>query len=758
MLTCPSSTGAICDETLCDVIDQYVEHELAAADLEGRNSQVQRYPQSRLEWNEGEDGSEYSVDLRAPPAPAGKPVAVHIIAVSKNWTGRLKFFTMTQLPEGFMQRALSANTPKAQKIFSYGVTCRTVAWKPGEGWVFNGRDGADSFYRDSNCNQIDLTEFPTLNDTRDQATLDILGAEEEEATPTRWEHVGPAPDVKMWLQGVGQTRQVPSEEVAELPKATRLLLAGDEMRGTGRARVPKGYQLGTAEEDDSSDDDRKISLTKPSFAATMLSGPSGKAPVGRDSSGSDSETSSDSDFTANAAPSFAALIGKAQDKAPERMSGWAATAKQSPVPLSPASPSTVRNASEAPIVQYPGGIPVYTKKYAKVDKVGLTAHPELTATYAMENYTPQRAQPKILPVMPRKKPCVESGTNVQGTATSIRSETATQNSRSASWEQKLTTSTNSQAGLIDIASRLSTRPTAVPPGFADSSPRYRQPKQTYAQQSESHKLIDAAHTNLVDGSPPRPLTNTMPPSGQTLQPRPPKVRQSVNGDLPVDKLATFPQDFNGKRNTMNLKMGKNVKSKGKTLTQSSAKKTNVELPMPDPLPAPRARKVVEAQKPFIKVQRIPKPDPEAEDYGPDSDNEFTTLMIQVMEEQYMSDEDEQIAAGKTYKLIVQIGQILSLSGDMSFSRYEASPPGVFQTLMNSSTIDAHFFPGLTTSMADASFMVDLLNVDKTPKLVYEILVKDSAGWLLTCTIPANKKAQLTIKTGDQAAGEFILYD
>lgn len=427
-LHCPTADGAFCDEALHESIDSYIMHELAAAKREQREPQARIFDECQWEvdWDAVVEESRKKklgfVDDNAPPPSGDRPVTAHIVVSNAS---HLKLFRMTQLPEIFIKRALSTQTAKSQKVFSYGVTCRTVTWRAGEGWVFNGRDGVRSSAAGSVTEQLDLPKFSTLSDTRGQAVLAKLGPEVKEGDLNRWRrHAGDAPDIRSWLQGIRETSQDSPEEAAELPNEPTKIPRADEMHGNERTRRPMGHDLGSAEQDSSSDEEQDAPRLDADFAGLMPS-----------RSFANSDTLPVSEYTVNAMPG--SLIPLNENIKPrESTSAMSASVKPKRTPsqqvvhsLSTNSPGPHSSDSLSIVPSSTGAeldaISQYDGKYAKVDSFGLVADPGLTATYALENFVPSPLKPnsKHHPVMPRsKKSNTPAPTEISGQAASIRSK------------------------------------------------------------------------------------------------------------------------------------------------------------------------------------------------------------------------------------------------------------------------------------------------------------------------------------------------
>lgn len=768
-----------------EVIGRYVEEERNAAWREGRVPEVQSFSgallEEGLECDEGHDiGPESATNEHPSPVERVRPVKAHIVLASEREGKRLKFFQMHQLPESFMRRALTDGTAKVQHTFVNGWTCRTVCWKAGEGYVFNGRDGSTSLNVSDVRPEIDLPEFPVLHDTRDQATLDVFTRKAAEAVSIGHKHVTPGPAVQEWLHEVDQTAQVKPEEAGELPKETRKMMAADEMHVIGRARVPKGYRPRMEEQDGDSDNEPANPTIKPDFAAALLSGASGTGHLRDDSS--DSETSPDSGSTTKAAivaePTlgFASLLPKNGTNGPQENSAARPAGAKSQTldsrtthatlsgwtnPLD-TLPTMSRSTAEKSIE-----FSQYDKNYTKIDRSGLTADPRLIAAWNIENNAPSPVKhQKRRTVMPRvRQTPSQTGESLEGTVSSARSlldqpipsgtckstctttaHSQAQNVFLSQWEQNVGRQTVSTAQLVDVTERSSETPLGIPPGLVQPFIT-REPQTPSAHQAGRVGLIDTAEVYHEDTSPLRAIAASRGVYGETTQTTIATGTRAADDEEAPCKLAVFPPGFDTKRYTMNQRAGKNIKSKGKKPIHASGKKPNVELPLPDPVPAPRVRQVVEAP------QRTPMARSPVQHEEQSRPNSFQKLLLETVNRIAAEEEDDgMLATLKARKLFVQVGQILLVPKEQSFGRQEASTSEVMQDLMASSTVASHFYPRLTTSVSDAKFIIELIKAVPIPTLIYDVRIKDAANVTLKCMIPANGKEHFQVMTTDHALG------
>lgn len=762
-----------------------MEDEQASAQLAGRTPEVQQFAESKWSWDaERELESEYVVDdevvRQAPLAPA---VTAHTVVCPDDC--KVKFFRMYQLPEAFLRRVLCPGNKTTQDILTRGLTCRTVYWKDREGFVFNGSDSADTLLPSAGYQQLERSAFPVLRDTRDQATLDSLDLTEEPIIPIDQDPVG------AWAETVGRTPQVPPEEAADLPKQTKQLIAADEMRSFGRTRIPAGYSIGMIEPDYTSDDDDEpaVPVARSGFEAAMLNGDSGQAPNVSEFSESDDDSDSEGSVVPVVRSSSTVLFTSpttrsgaidSLEKARGRATAFNPTQtfvcaekpsyEHQSVPEAILTP-VVRSTAPQSTVQGSAEFAGYDKKYGKVDGYGLTAHPSLTASHALENAIPTVGKTKRQHIVQRtRKPFVPAGVNPDGAVSGNRSEhnlpmtsiapTATtpildsiRPYAPAAWEQNVSSGEIPTVGLIDARSTQTRGPLKMPPGLANTSQQSRLQNVISTQRVESNRLVDIADISLMDELAPRVSAVDRPQVGQILQP---KQGTGANTDVVVDKLAVFPPAFARKRSTMNQRAGKNVKAKGKgkKSTSASSKKPAVQLPMPDLPPPPRVKKAAEIPQSSKRKQTTSAAGPAAQKAKPPPINNFQQLLLNTIEQQSMSDNevDENMSADKAYTLNLRFCQLLLIPEDDDLSKQRASAPTVYEHLIDSSKLVSHYFPRLTASVLDANKLVSLMRTSSTPDLVYEIRMRDAANRALICTIPAADKALFTIKTRDDSSG------
>lgn len=786
-LDCPTSQGAFCDEQLYNFVTKYVEEELSSAEREQRRPQVQQFSESKWEWeHDREEGSDYAVEESVPRASIIPAVAAHTV-IAPDECKHLKFFQMAQLPDKFLQRVLCARTTTTLDTLLKGLTCRAVLWKLGEGFVFNGRDGAASLHGSSGSyRQIDYSEFPVMSDSRDQAILDALDRTVASKTPASRKDAGP---VDSWIETVEETTQVPPDEAADLPKATKKMLAEDEMRSSGRPRVPLGYLPGMAEPDLSSDDDEKPSAPaiRPNFEATMLLGNPGTATYPCEFS--DSDESSDSDHTTKAVAGTTHKLSSASSmpqpensKPPKRTEEWSkvsislqtpprrdALLSQTQATPTVISSTTPHSATSQSANHDPLDFVEYDKKYARVDNFGLTGNAGLTASHAQENHIATPVRPKRHAIRPReRKPNGLAKTDFEGTQPSARSVTGsglgpvastpasatrgnTQALAPAQWEQNITSRNLATGDLVDVASTPLSRPMRMPPGFSNPSQSNVQRSIPSVQDIGSDSLVDVAVVDVMEQSPSRPSASNRLPTDQLLHPAPTDRMHAANEDVAEDTLADFAPSFSRKRNTMNQRAGKNAKSRGKKQTKSSGKKIIAELPMPDPLPPPRARNV-----------NIPGPStPKAGTAVPIDEqpplNKFQQALLDTIEKQYVSDDEDDgsLPARNSHRLVLDICQLLLLPEEPDLEKQRASTAEVIQDLLASSEIVTKCFPRLSSSAPDGNILVDLIGSSTTPRLVYEVLITDTAGQKLLCAIPSDDKANFTVKSRHEPTGKSL---
>lgn len=232
------------------------------------------------------------------PLVSGRPSVTHLVIVGPAEGKMLRFFRLDELAGDLLERTLAPFNERAQRVVNDGLTCRAVRWIEETGrYAFNGRTGTGRISLETaGENQLALPRFERLHDTR---TFD---ADANNSAARTWAHVGEAPTVEKWVQGIGETRQEDPAEKADMPKDARNLIAATDSYAIGRVRVPKGAQ---ALDDDPADSETSADERPPTGAFNnLLKGQMGSI----DGSGDDS----DSDEAEE--PAFADLLGSNSSK------------------------------------------------------------------------------------------------------------------------------------------------------------------------------------------------------------------------------------------------------------------------------------------------------------------------------------------------------------------------------------------------------------------------------------------------------------
>lgn len=557
-------------------------------------------------------GSSSSGNSAPSHAAPGQAIKVHYLLVTQSQASQIKLFKLRQLPVGHLERTLSSLAPTVRNAVGYGFTARLVRWNAtSEEYVFNGRSGAATRESDAQVSELfEKTFFQPLQDSRPH----VPTAEEQQnvSMGNGWRVKGQKPTVRDFLAGIGETEFVDPNQVQEMPADTKNLMAqsgNGPITTVGRARVPKA-RTGSISSSDESDavadyrDEAEPSSALLAQAFSSLLGPSSKAKVASDV-GSDSESEGRDDKRM----SFAALLGGPSRKAQAstasttgsmnlKAHGHDQVAVTSQVKHSTVTPPLSTNAEQT--INSENTLPVYSKKYAAVDRHGLMSVASLQAEWETENISHRRQKPSKSGITSRRAvtshpvmspPPTEDGNTATAplsnfsspqrgqTSGSSRSISVQSNSsREQIYRQPWTTMTPPrclpQGELVDV-SAPSTMVSKPPPGFDMGQKSNVLPHHT-GDGSKAIPTAAEAVQDLID------------------------FDDNAEDDVSIVERLQPQQSKPVKKYTMRQQKGKKKGGGSQGKKTPKTNKSDVSLPKPDPLPTPKRKPPTKSQVPQLE--------------------------------------------------------------------------------------------------------------------------------------------------------------
>ncbi|KAK0337220.1 hypothetical protein LTR02_008379 [Friedmanniomyces endolithicus] len=652
-LKSPGDIGAVADEILAGVIAKYVEEEVAMAERDNREPNIERFPDSSFDdmfTNAASRAAAHSA-LALQSTPALPNLTLHLINTEDS-SPALKLFRLSELPAGLLERVLADPGDPAQKrMIGSGYTCRAVcAAGSGRGEdVFNGQIGQPLPALSQEEEAAFLGQAPFQNLIGTSANTEAEPAPEPEHEPEHEPEVrqwrfeeGHEVNFRQWLNGMGKTELYdPDERDVVIPQDAARMLVSDQLPALGRVRVAKGAQALAAESEYDSGREEPSTSKLPSFSALL----GAKATGDSESESSENaleEASSESDKTTKGGKAnFRSLLARngTPQTPPSRNDGK--SRHRAPVPLPPVVHSPNRRTSvDRPIPirsaqtsddtesmpradQHLHQLQSHGKEWAAVDNIGLTARPDSQALWQAEHPTKRKKPRKrrIQLATPTLQTLVPAAT---GDGASMYSESANRLSEFGTpsragrgaialrtahdatethdrtdtppWEHIVVRAQPPLGTLVDDTASIGDgKPVALPPGLGP--PPGREPIRD--------AVTEWLHRNLQTE---RHLTSNEDPPGATLPGLPgslagllvlrPAVKEHSSpvelpdDDDPIVERQQSPMDERTqKKDTMRQRAPN--RGKGKGIVKVKGK---VQLPLPDPVPPPKKPKVSDKRK------------------------------------------------------------------------------------------------------------------------------------------------------------------
>jgi hypothetical protein len=471
-LTSPAQReGEHVDTILTDIINTYLEEELAAAERYERVPTIRRFPESEIDRDGSDDlstvPSTNAAQAQPPTMSATPPMPQTKHFVRAPPQSNFKLFRLRQMPHGVLERALTPHNSAARKGISQGFSIRVVRFdKDRNDYSFNGRVGVPIQTSDISAEPLlDSSSFAPLSDLR--ADVQEEASDEEQMPLRRWKFSeGQHPTPKQFLAFMGSTEPADPDEMPEMPAETRRFIERPDhgpTATTGRARVPKARSIAPSDssedEQSESDEDEEPNIADKQLAFASL------LPGGR--SQTRAETISYGEEAVGNKATFASLFqnrtGGSDSAAIHRDSHF----DQSTLALE-ANMTATSVADTIDQTDNHDSFPEYPRKYAVTDNVGLTSNPSYVAEWDLENLSPRRRRLNRSGVTARS--IITGPLSPLSPVPTGRSEQSRATAPASNWENRVVAQNVPEGVLVNVDAPQSNGTIRPPPGFD-----YRQP-------------------------------------------------------------------------------------------------------------------------------------------------------------------------------------------------------------------------------------------------------------------------------------------
>ncbi|KAK0936929.1 hypothetical protein LTR29_011514 [Friedmanniomyces endolithicus] len=419
-LKSPGEIGAVADEILAGVIAKYVDDEVAAAERDNREPNIERFPDSSFDDMFTSAAPETAI-RSVPPlhsTPALPNLTLHLINTEDS-SPALKLFRLSELPAGLLERVLANPGDPAQKrMIDTGFTCRAVcAAGSGRGEdVFNGRIGQPlpSLSQEEETAFLAQAPFQILVGTSANTEAEPKPEPEPEVRHWRFKE-GHEVNFKQWLNGMGKTELYDPDERPVVPQDAARMLVSDQLPALGRVRVAKGAQALAVESEYDSGTEGPSTSKLPNFSALLGAKATGDSESESSKSAVGESSSESGEITKAGKAAFRSLLASSDtyQTSPSRQDGKSRQRVQMPLPPvvhsesatpikhpSVDRPTPSRSAQTSDNTDsMPQADPClhqlhsYGKEWAAVDNIGLTARPDSQALWQVEHPS-KRKTPK----------------------------------------------------------------------------------------------------------------------------------------------------------------------------------------------------------------------------------------------------------------------------------------------------------------------------------------------------------------------------
>ncbi|KAK0270795.1 hypothetical protein LTR35_013847 [Friedmanniomyces endolithicus] len=655
-LKSPGGIGAVADETLAGVIAKYVDDEVAMAERDNREPNIERFPDSGFDemfTNAAPETATHS----APPLQstlALPNLTLHLINTEDS-SPALKLFRLSELPAGLLERVLAnPGDPAQKKMIEMGYTCRAVCTSgSGRGEdVFNGRIGQPlpALSQEEEAAFLGQARFQTLIGTSADTEAEPEPEPEREHEPEvrQWRFKeGHEVNFRQWLNGMGKTELFdPDERDILIPQDAARMLVSDQLPALGRLRVAKGAQALAAESEYDSGREEPSTSKLPSFSALL----GAKATGDSESESSENdlgEAFSESDKTTQGGKAnFRSLLarngtpqtptsrndGKSRHRAPVPLPPVLHLESVTPIrPLSVDESIPIRSAQTSDDTesmprasQHLHRPQSFGKEWAAVDNIGLTARPDSQALWQVEHPSKRKTPRKrriqlVTPSLQALAPDTtgDGASMYSGSANklsefisqfpdghgaialrNIRGDAAETGGSSDTplWEHIVVRAQPPLGTLVDDTAPVSDgEPVALPPGLGP--PPGRRPIRDNVTEWLQHSVQTERHLNSIEDPPgsKQPRSLGFLPGMLVLRPAAREhssPMEQPDDDDPIVERRQSPMD---ERTRKKDTMGQRAPNRGKG--KGSVKvKGKIQLPLPDPVPPPKKPKVSEKSK------------------------------------------------------------------------------------------------------------------------------------------------------------------
>ncbi|KAK6441131.1 hypothetical protein LTR95_002655 [Oleoguttula sp. CCFEE 5521] len=664
-LICHNTNGLALDDLLREVIDRYTTQELEDANEEDRPAQVEPFGEGLLADAFDDDMISFASNEPVKAREILNPIPRHV--VQYDGTPLRNKVAATQLLHLPIQ--LKARLDRAMQSSVTGSLCTVHAsqWSAqGEAYRYSGALGAALMplrgqgLMDFAAILDELTSFPELER--------LTNIRKEPKTPpyaapapsiSHWDFVGEQPRTDQWLVGMGQTVQLDPDAAPEPSRdAIRFHQIDTQAQATsGRIRMPQGISVMPILGEDK-DDEPEQTLAQLNSDFTALLGP----PTLSDEESQESAEDTDSDkrpggIAISGQTGFAALFSKGQKSAnvPAAQVADPSSALTRSVPqiVSSDSGSTADSVPQGSVpaassLETPATLddsfPIYDRRYANVDSIGLTGDAANQAKWELENLRPTASISTSRPLRTKDQLMLarHAGADPDSSLrdavglSRLKHQDRDADRRPALHTSSLTPATYADTKLggdelwayklvaadvrgrtghlvdtsdVALAFRVTTEQfPALPSSSAPATrlPRKHampknQPQVWHAEQGDNSQPSLAQVEGLlvdVSESPATSATSTVKLPQKALTP---KVLKDADHEHVLDDRASdsdtvverMKPDVGtpSKRRTMKQQAKKGTAAKGKARKPSV--KSKVVLELPDPLPKPKAKKVLE---------------------------------------------------------------------------------------------------------------------------------------------------------------------
>ncbi|KAK0247654.1 hypothetical protein B0A54_16872 [Friedmanniomyces endolithicus] len=783
-LKSPGEIGAVADEILAGVIAKYVEEEVARAERDNREPNIERFPDSSFDDMLSTTAPETAIHSVPPlqSTPALPDLTLHLINTEDS-SPALKLFRLSELPAGLLERVLANPGDPAQKrMIDTGYTCRAVcAAGSGRGEdVFNGRIGQPlpSLSQEEEIAFLAQAPFQTLVGTSANTEAEPEPEPEPEVRHWRFKE-GHEVNFKQWLNGMGKTELYDPDERPVVPQDAARMLASDQLPALGRMRVAKGAQAMAAETEYDSGTEGPSTSKLRNFSALLGAKATGDSESESSKSALGESSSESGEITKAGKAAFRSLLASSEtyQTSPSRQNGKSRQRVQVPLPpvvhsdsarpikhpsMEKPTPSrsaqTSDNTDNMPQAdQHMHQLQNYGKEWAAVDNIGLTARPDSQALWQTEHpskrKTPKKRRiqlvtPSLQALAPDttgdgasmysvsadRLPEFDSPLLASNRAIALRTvHDATEThdrSDTSPWENIVVRAQPPQGTLVDDTAPVGDgKPVALPPGLGP--PPARKPIRDNVTEWLHRNVQTERHLTSFEDTPGATLSPGSFPRLLVLRPAVKEHASPVellDDDDPIIERQQSPMDERmQKKDTMrqrapNRGKGKgNVKAKGK-----------VQLPLPDPVPPPKKPKVSDKRK-------VSKPEASAATKkvktSPKNDEQATA----VPHDSLSPSDDPQFDHRQKLESLVfaslNYHHDLSLEIRFGILLFAYMQKSIRKGSFNSSSFKPNAVQAtmmclrLTTSTADAKHILELPDGD-TPNHAhsyYEFKVRDDAG-------------------------------